>query len=273
MPVPAKILLILGVALISASAQTQPRYTFAVASVKSAQSADLRGLTVGFQPGGRFTARMPLFLVIAMAYNVPFQSTRLSGGPDWLRTEPFDIQAAPDPVAFPPNLSVSGRRERQRAMLRALLVDRFHLVVRTETREMPVYAEVVNKGGLKLAQSTIAEKDCDESTCHTFTGGRGRGMHSPAAGLSDLALWVSNWTDRPVIDQTGVKGLFRIDTKPWIALDSKPPAPGEKGEDGSEIADLSTIFTVFTDMGLKLEPRKAPIETYTIEKVERPTAN
>lgn len=274
---PAKILpLILWAAVFGfAQPSTGPSYTFAVVSVKAVQPTDPRGGGIGFYPGGRFESRkFPLLFVIAMAYNVPFQSTRLTGGPEWLRTQLFDIEATPDKDALPPTLPTAERRQRLRAMLRALLADRFRLVVRTESKEMPVYAEVVAKGGLKLAKSTIAEKDCgDDSTCHSFAGGRGRGMRSKAADLTDLALYVSNWTDRPVIDRTGVKGLFQIDTKPWVSLDSKPPAPGQKAEDGTELADLSTVFTVFTEMGLKLENRKAVIETYSIEKASPPTAN
>jgi uncharacterized protein (TIGR03435 family) len=271
---PKRLLLTILAAVALLPAQ-QPTYTFSVVSVKPNTSADFRsGVAFGFQPGGRFEMHnLSLRFVIAMAYNVPFQSTRLTGGPEWLGSERFDIDATADPAALPPDLPTSERRDRQRAMLRAMLADRFHLVVRTETKELPIYAEVVNKGGLKLKPSSIAEKDCDESTCHSFMGGRGRGMHSKAADLTDLALYVSNWTDRPVIDATGVKGLFEIDTKPWVSLESNAPAAGAKGEDGTELADLSTVFTVFTEMGLKLEPRKAPIEMYTIEKVERPAAN
>jgi len=276
MAVSARILaLFLPAIAIAAPAQspTAAHFTFAVVSVKANRSGQRPG-GLGFQPGGRFEAHnFPLIFVIALAYNVPFHSTRLTGGPDWLRFEVFDIDAVADQDALPPGLPDRVRRERLRAMLRALLADRFHLVLRTETKEIPVYAEVVAKGGLRLEKSALEEKDCDDSNCHTIMGGRGRGMHSKAADLTDLALAASNWTDLPVVDQTGVKGLFQIDTKPWVALDSKPPAPGEKGEDGSELADLSTVFTVFSNMGLRLEKRKATLETYTIESAARPVEN
>lgn len=274
----AKILpLILAAAAMPAQTPAQPpagaRYAFAAVSVKPNTSADFRGMGMGFH-GLRFEAHnAPVYFVIAEAYNVPFQSTRLTGGPDWLRSGRFDIDAVADQDTLPPGLADSARRERLRAMLQALLADRFQLVVRTETKEIPAYAEVLGKGGLKLAKSAIAEKDCDDSTCHTFAGGRGRGMHSKAADLSDLALYVSNWTDLPVVDQTGVKGLFQIDTKPWVSLESKAPSPGEKGEDGTELADLSTVFTVFTEMGLKLERSKAVMEMYTIERASKPGEN
>jgi uncharacterized protein (TIGR03435 family) len=275
MSLPARMLpLVLSAAIAAlAQSQTAPVYKFAVVSVKPNTSAPRPG-GIGFQPGGRFQARnFPLIFVIALAYNVPFQSTRLTGGPDWLRIDRFDIDAVADKDALPPGLPDSVRKERLRAMLRALLADRFQLVVRAETKEISVYAEVVGKNGLKLLKSAITEKDCDDSTCHIFMGGRGRGMHSKAADLTDLAQYVSNWTDLPVVDETGVKGLFQIDTKPWISDDSKLPSPGEKAEDGSDLADLTTVFTVFTEVGLRLERRKAPMEMYTIEKVSKPAEN
>ena len=274
MPSQARIALALSAAALAAPAQTDARYTYAVVSVKHHKSPTFGGMGMGFQPGGRFEAHnAPIRMVIAMAYNVPFQSTRLTGGPDWLFAERYDIDAVADKGTAPAELPENVRRERLRGMLRAMLAERFQLAVRAETKEMPVYAEVVAKGGLKLAPPAVAQKDCDDATCHQITGGRGRGMHSRAADLTDLALYVSNWTDLPVIDETGVKGLFQIDTKPWVSLESKPPAPGEKGEDGSELADLSTVFTVFAEMGLKLERRKAPVEMYTIERVNRPGEN
>jgi uncharacterized protein (TIGR03435 family) len=59
----------------------------------------------------------------------------------------------------------------------------------------------------------------------------------------------------------------------WVSLETQAPAAGAKGEDGTALADLSTMFTVFAEMGLKLEPRKAPMETYIIEEVEHPIVN
>ena len=52
-----------------------------------------------------------------------------------------------------------------------------------------------------------------------------------------------------------------------------PPAPGAKGEEGSELADLPTLFGVFEQLGLKLDPQQAPIDTYVIDHIEKPDAN
>jgi hypothetical protein len=76
-----------------AQPQASSTITFEAASVKPNHSVDIRATNWQFLPGGRFTAsNLPLF-VITLAYNVPFQSPRLSGGPDWIRSAQYDIQA------------------------------------------------------------------------------------------------------------------------------------------------------------------------------------
>lgn len=153
-------------------------------------------------------------------------------------------------------------------MLQALLIDRFKLEIRKETRELPIYAVVVAKGGPKLEKAKIG------SVCHSFKGGQGRGLHGAAVDPPDLALVVENWAQRPVVDKTGIKGLFHIETKPWQAVTVGPaPADGAKAEDGSEAADLPTLFTVFESLGLKLEPRKDRVDVFRIERVEQPSEN
>ena len=92
--------------------------------------------------------------------------------------------------------------------------------------------------------------------------------------MSDLALFVENWAERPVIDRTGLKGLFHIETSPWLPVRPGPlPPTGAKAEDGSNIADLPSLFDVFARLGLKLEAQKAAVETFEITHVEKPVQN
>ena len=170
-------------------------------------------------------------------------------------------------------------------MLQTLLADRFKLKIRRETKEMPVYALVVAKGGPKLQKADIEEKDCTEgpfivmpgtpnTACHSFIGGQVRTIHARAVSLADVATYVENWTDQPVEDKTELDGLYRIETAPWQPMDlrSSPPAPGAK-QDGVDEADLPTIFEVFDKLGLKLESQKGPVEMYVIDHVEKPSEN
>jgi hypothetical protein len=102
----------------------QSRPAFDVASIKPNASADFRGARMEFLPGGRFVAtNLPLLFVISTAWNVPFQGQRLVGGPDWLRSERFDIEAKAANGAV--------RKDEMRLMLRTLLEDRFQLKMQT----------------------------------------------------------------------------------------------------------------------------------------------
>lgn len=111
-------------------------------------------------------------------------------------------------------------------------------------------------------------------TCHQFHGGRGRGVSGRAVDISDLAAYMESWTDRPLVDQTGIKGLYRIDTGPWLPMSIGLLAvqPGMK-QDGVEMSELPTIYTVFESLGLRMKPQKGNVDVYVIDHVERPSEN
>jgi uncharacterized protein (TIGR03435 family) len=279
------------VGLVSAptiQAQTSERFQFEVASVKPHQPGDRQFATPQFLPGGRFTSRAPLALVIALAYDLSIQNPRVSGAlPDWISSPDsvYDIEATVPRDALPATLSKKDRTDREKSMLQALLADRFKVVVHREMKEMPVYAVVVGMGGSRLEKADIDEKDCPATpdgpptgdgtvVCHRFNGGRGRGLHARAVDMADLASWVEQWTDRPLLDKTGIKGLYKIETTPWLpmAVATTAPPPGTK-QDGADVSDLPTIFTVFERLGLKMEPQKDRVEFVVIDRIEKPTAN
>jgi uncharacterized protein (TIGR03435 family) len=224
-------------------------------------------------------------MLVAIAYNVGFQSVRLSGGPDWANSmeSGYDIDATPGNSVTLTGIPSNVRAERLRLMLQTLLAERFQLKIRRETKELPVYAAVVAKNGPKLQKARIEEKDCPgpeqgQSTpgvsCHALMGGRGRGIHGEAISLADVTNFVENWSDRPVVDRTGIQGLFNIQTTGWVsAQPGPPPPPGTKAEDGSELADVPTLFGVFERLGLKLESQKAAVEVFVIEHAEKPSEN
>ncbi len=242
---------------------------FEVASVKASKPSRMPDLSFQTQPGGRLTAvGIPLYLAIEWAYGLSIQSVRMSGGPEWIHSAQFDIDARAAEGVMPPDLPGRVREARMRPMLQALLAERFKLVVRRENKEIPVYAVTVSKGGLKM--ESVDEKDCGPGLpCHNFQGGQGRGVHSKAASVEDLIAWVENWSDRPLIDRTGLTGLYKMDTDGWVPM--RGPGGGNEGLDDPI---RPTLFTVFErQLGLKLESAKAPVETFIIEHVERPTEN
>ena len=261
---------------------------FEAASVKASASVDRASMRPPTAlPGGRFVSKWPLYQVIAYAYNLPSTpSVRLSGIPDAMVRSIYDIEAT---GTIPAGLSARAREDRTRIMVRTLLADRFKMAVHKETKEMPVYALVVARGGPKLQKADIKEKDCPEAavappppgspthdpeTCHAFYGGMGRGLHARAVNMADLASYVENWTARPLLDKTGIQGLFRVETAPWRELNaSPPPLPGAKTEGGSDVADLPTLFEVLEGLGLKMEARKDYADVYVVDHIEKPSEN
>lgn len=268
--------MLLGLAFAAALSHAQPK--FEVASIKQNNSEDMRsGFGMKIMPGGRVSLKnLPLFILIATAYDVPFQSTRFSGGPDWIRTERYDIEAAAPEGAIPAGATTRERDAIVHRMLQSLFEDRFKLVMQRETKDQPIYAVVAGRKGAKLEQSGIQEKDCtgedngNVPVCHSFRGGQGRGLHSEAATLEDAALFVSNWSDRPVVDQTGIKTLFKFDTPGWVPMRVMPgTGTAPTSPEGLDDPLRPSLFGIFDHMGLKLEARKGPIETFHIQSIER----
>jgi uncharacterized protein (TIGR03435 family) len=102
-------------------------------------------------PGGQYSdPRTQLLSMIAFAYDVKDPSTQLVGLPDWAKKEIFVVAAKPAP-GFPA-LSPAENREQVRLMMRAMLADRFHLQLHTETREERIYALEAAKGGVKIKE-------------------------------------------------------------------------------------------------------------------------
>jgi bla regulator protein BlaR1 len=261
-----------------AQSQSEPRLAFEVASVKSNKSEVRSGMGFEFANGRLSAKNMPLLFLISTAYSVPFQGPRLKVLAGEAVGERYDIEATAESGAIPAGASKLVREAKMKLMLQALLEDRFKLKMLRETKEIPVYAVVVAKNGPKLTKAKIEEKDCPEGgsspdRCHQFAGGMGRGLHATAVTMADLVQAVSNWADRPVVDRTGLEGLFEINTEGWTPMIPRPPGGNE--EEGRAFADPArpTLYMIFDRLGLKMEASKAPIEMFTVEHVEKPTEN
>jgi bla regulator protein BlaR1 len=266
----------------TAQALPEERLTFEVASVKPAAKTDDRSMGLEFLAGGRLSVRdVPLLALVSTAYNLPFQGPRQPTGiPRELAMERYDIEAKAPADAFPPGATQIVREARMRRMLETLLEDRFQMKIRRETRDSAVYAVVVGKGGPKLTKAKIEEKDCPVTRdfagpgCHSWSGGLGRGLHGDAVSVTDMTNAVSNWADRPVLDRTGIQGLFEINTEGWAPMLPRVRNPEEgKGDAGIDDSTRPSLYMIFERLGLKMESSKAPIDFYIVEHIERPTAN
>jgi uncharacterized protein (TIGR03435 family) len=238
---------------------------FEVASIRPNRSAST-AVNVS-TAGNRFTAsNVSGLLLVRLAYAIP--QSRILGGPDWLRTERFDVVATTNGVP-----SVDDRR----AMLRALLRDRFRLAARLDVRDLPVYALTLARPDGKVGPALKpADADCVE-----LTGARARGGGLPASdrslcgsrfrpdGVSVGGLTMSEvvaevlapQADRPVLDRTGLSGPFDFELTFGRAGDLAPVSSG---------AGPSIFTAVEEQLGLTLQPTRAPIEVLVIDGAERP---
>ena len=242
---------------------------------------------LGIQPGGRFNAvNVPLWDLIRQAYAV--QRTQLVGAPDWAETARYDIvaKAEGDIQGTPPG----GPAGPLNFMLQDLLEDRFKLRAHHETREMAIYALTLARADGKLGAGLRASTvDC------AAMRGRGRGAGGPPAfpppgerppcgmrvapnqvtaggvSLTQLTQILSQFTQRIVIDRTGLKGSFDIDLT--FTPERMPQGPPPPGAPPLTIdPNGPSLFTALQEqLGLKLESDRAPVEVLVIDHVERPT--
>ena len=180
---------------------------------------------------------------------------QIADAPDWTRTERWDIKGVPD-VPGQPSL------KQMQSLIRKVLVERFGLQSHTETREMPVYALTVAKGGEKMTANVGDPNGLPDE--NDRENGGVRTMQSANVSMGDLALILKFFLDRPVLDQTGLTGRYDFRLQ-WTFDDSRAPADGT--------APPSLFTAMQEQLGLKLDAVKAPAEVLVVDKVEKPGAN
>jgi len=216
---------------------------------------------------------VPVIELLSYAYDLPVNpSPRLAPLPDWSIVERYDIQAKAPANAITPGLQDSELRSRVQQMIRGLLADNFRLAMRVQNQRMTVYALTVSSSGPKLPRSATTEKDCTFDTapggCHNFDIGFGHPLNAKAINMDDLASYIANWTDLPVVNRTKLSGLFAISTEGWLPMRLPPPPPGATGN--VNFSALPSIFTVLGKLGLELHDQDASLPVYTVEHIERP---
>ncbi len=264
----------------SSPATVVARPAFEVASIKLNLDCSGDRQDEQFSPGRVSVTCITLPNLIKAAYgtfaNGPEPKPnrlRLFDVPDWAQSNKYNVTAkakgaTPMDQMFGP-------------MLQVLLEDRFKLRVHRETRELPVYTMTVAKGGLKIRPSKegscvpVDLNHADQPSpnwCGRMTGkGSGLRVIDDAYGMSMAEIaskFLANRLDRPVIDETGISGLFDAHlefTRDSVAAPDSPIEPDAGG---------ASIFTAVQDqLGLKLSPAKGPLEVLVIDHVERPSGD
>jgi uncharacterized protein (TIGR03435 family) len=199
------------------------------------------------------------------AYEIQ-QRAQLRGGPNWMESVRFDIEAkAPSNRANAPGDKVLSEADRHQIhlMFQSLLAERFNLAVHHENKEMPVYFLVVAKGGPKLrdlkAHGSIKPPNPD---MHRFGG---------AGSLKGLVIFLSNLSGRPVIDKTGLTGSY--DYHMELPQDEFSITATDGLIQASAAAGAAVFAAMGQQLGLKLESGKAPVDVLVIDHIEKPSQN
>ena len=218
--------------------------------------------------------------LIGYAYSV--QRAQILEGPAWLNAERFDVEAKASSVPTP---------EQMRSMVRQLLSDRFRLKVRSDRRELSVFAlRVARADGRAGAQMKSTPVDCERilseratADTKTFVGADGKPLCAnrmsarpvpngvvlrfEASGITlpQLATWLSGYAGKVVVDETGLKGAFDLELS---------FAPGNTPSTSGGVGDDPPVFTAVQEqLGLRLVSTRAPVDVVVVESVERPTVN
>jgi uncharacterized protein (TIGR03435 family) len=244
-------------------AQSSHLRQFEVASVKQ-RTDGTSASACCLAAGGRLNIKnQRVSNVIAFAWTMKYY--QLFGGPSWLESDRFDIEAKTEG---------NPSQDEMKQMLQSLLEQRFHLKVHKETRQLPVYTLTLAKGGSKM--QTFKEGDCmkyDPSTpasastpteprdfCGFNILRQGR-WNASGITIQQVTSALGDITNRPVIDKTGLSGLFDVHME-YPEDELSPDSPGP------------SIFTAIqSQLGLRLESAKGPATVLVIDHVEKPSAN
>ncbi|HTB11325.1 MAG TPA: TIGR03435 family protein [Bryobacteraceae bacterium] len=270
---------------------------FEVASIRPSPPPGPERMNVGVHIDGARVSCTALNLkdYISAAYKIKIYQIE---GPDFLGSERFDINA---------KLPAGAAEAQVPDMIKALLAERFQMKAHRETKDFPVYALVVAKGGLKMKESPVdpnevgdpGEKPKAPATNVTGSGGRG-GVHleyghgsfftmadnkfiARKLAIANFVEVLARFEDKPVVDMTGLTGSYDFDLeftqedymamliRSAIAAGITMPPEALRMLSGSSGDSLTNALE---RLGLKLENRKAPLEVLVVDRIEKaPTEN
>jgi uncharacterized protein (TIGR03435 family) len=244
-----------------------------VASIKPGKSGD--GSTLLYRLDGLTATGLPLKFLIKEAYGI--EEDQISGAPNWVNSETYDIEAKVDGADAAELARLSA--DQRKLMLQSFLGERFKLKIHWETKQLPILALVIAKNGPKLQEAKPGDtypngiKGPDgkpEGHAGPMTWGRGR-LTGQGIEIAALVAPLTQQLGRIVQDKTGIKGKYDVELR-WT--DDVTAAMGPP--DGRAASDSSgpSIFTAIQEqLGLRLDSQRAPVDVLVIDHIERPSAN
>ena len=250
-------------------AQASASPSFEVATIRESAPGETLHLSLKYLPNRLEIRDMTLHDLISIAYDLGYGTTdRVVGGPDWVRTQPFDVTAKEDEDLARQlhNLQEDHQGAANRQLIQDLLTERFSLKMHRESKVLTTYDLGIAKGP-KLSHGFI-DPHLPENIPQNRVNVRGIGWLE--THNTDMALFVkvlgsqAEMDGRPVVDSTGLKDKYDFTLK-WT------PSTSPNG-DASE--SLPSLFGALQEqLGLKLSTRKQAVGVVVIDTVDQPSAN
>jgi uncharacterized protein (TIGR03435 family) len=238
-----------------------------VATVKPTAPDWRGGAYFSMQGGHRFVVQnYTLKSLVGAAWDLP--ARLISGGPGWVSTEHFDIVAETSQSASRPDV------DKQMAMLRNLLVDRFQLKFRREQKDLPIYSLTVANSGPKMQKSVGPPPEGRPALVFRLFPERRALLPAHDATMTEFASALQRGPlDRPVVDRTALSDRydFNLDWAPnedefFGMMSTRPPLSDDETK--------PDIFgAIQQQLGLRLTATRGIVETFIVNDAQRPTDN
>jgi uncharacterized protein (TIGR03435 family) len=222
-----------------------------------------------YGPDGFDARNVTLRAILQEAYQV--QANQIEGGPDWLDSAAFDVQVKVHKSSLelpPPKRNM----DQVRLALQKLLVEHAGLVLHTETKMLSTYALEVAENGPKLQPAVSGEPDDmkfnapvrvgKQQMLMQMGGNQVYGIAAQGMSADDLAQQLSRQLGTPIVNKTGLQGRYDFNLH-WS--DGKKDA----NETESKATTPSLFDAVQEQLGLKLQPQKAPSPVLVIDRLEK----
>jgi uncharacterized protein (TIGR03435 family) len=236
---------------------TPSRLTFDVASIRQSSPTNHGHQDIQARADSYTASYLPVKMMIAFMYRIP--ARQILNAPSWLADDRYDVEAKADKKYTVDDLNT---------MYQNLLVDRLHLKFHIETKQANAYVLTVDKNGTKMK---LSDQPPSYDLPMNFTGlGVMDGTRVPMPYFCWMLGQLLQTDERPVVNMTGLTGLYDFHLSflptnlPQQELDQLP----------AEARDRPSLFEALQQqLGLKLTPRKGPVQYFVIDHIERPTEN
>ena len=246
----------------AALAQAPSAPSFTVATIKPSDAPNPGGFMTFPAPGRLSAPNFPLQMLIGFAYSGEGAGLEVTGGPDWIRQDRYNVQAQAEGTPTQPEL---------RLMLRTLLAERFGLKVHTDSKPIDVYEMVLARSDGKLGPKVEPfDGECvpGARVCQALINPNGFNIVGNTMGMVANLLSNRGGLGRRVVDKTGVTGRFTVKFEfPYGQANAKA-APDPLASEG-----VSIFTAVQEQIGVKLQPGKGTQPLLVVDSVARPTEN